>query len=173
MDFAKKKMFLLDLAIAGFGVILDQATKKLAVLHLKNQPDIPIIRDVFELHYLENHGAAFGFLQNQKPFFVVMTLLVLACILYVIWKMPSEPKYRLIHVMCGVLTAGAIGNFIDRLRFDYVIDFLYFKLINFPVFNVADIYVSLTCIVGVLLVFWGPYKEEDFAFLKRPSLSKK
>lgn len=173
MNVAKRKMFFLDLLIAALGVLLDQATKQLAVRHLKNQPDIPIIRDVFELHYLENYGAAFGFFQNQKVFFIIMTLLVLTVVLYVVWQMPSTPKYRLIHIMCGVLMAGAVGNFIDRIRLDYVIDFFYFKLINFPVFNVADIYVSLICVAGVLLVFFGPYKEEDFAFLKMPSLFKK
>lgn len=63
--------------------------------------------------------------------------------------------------ICAVLVmSGAIGNFIDRLRLNYVVDFLYFKLINFPVFNVADIYVTVAAFSFFLLLFFY-YKEED------------
>lgn len=169
MELKIKKMFLLDLCIAIAGIVLDQLTKYLAVLYLKNQPAIPLIHGVLELRYLENRGAAFGLLQNQKMFFVIMTCLVLAIVFYVLWHMPGEKKYRLLHVMGGILLAGAAGNFIDRLRLDYVIDFVYISLIDFPIFNVADMYVSFICVFGLITVFFGHYTEEDFAFLKRKS----
>ena len=67
-------------------------------------------------------------------------------------------------IICIMLFAGGIGNFIDRVRFNYVVDFFYFKLIDFPIFNVADIYVSVSCVfLAILIIFF--YKDKDFDFL--------
>lgn len=161
-----KRLLLLDLLIAAAGLLADQYTKYLAVLHLKGQPAIVLIPGVLELRYLENRGAAFGVLQNQKPFFVVSTILVLAVCAFVLYHMPQDGKYRLLHVLGACLAAGAAGNFLDRLRLDYVVDFIYISLIDFPIFNVADMFVSFVCVLGVILMIWGPYREEDLAFLK-------
>ncbi|MDO4332091.1 MAG: signal peptidase II [Eubacteriales bacterium] len=166
MALKRKKMFLLDLFIALLGLALDQFTKWLAVFYLKDQVPIVLIPGVLELRYLENRGAAFGVLQNQKIFFVIMTCLVLIFCLYALWRMPDEKKYRLLHIMGGILIAGALGNFMDRLRLDYVVDFIYISLIDFPIFNVADMYVSFICVLGLILVFFGRFGEEDFSFLK-------
>ena len=68
------------------------------------------------------------------------------------------------RIICFVISAGAIGNFLDRVRLNYVVDFIYFSPINFPVFNVADIYVTVSFAVLILLIFFK-YKEEDFDFL--------
>lgn len=166
MNLKSKKMFLTDLFIAVLGLLLDQFTKHLAVANLKGQAPIVLIPGVLELRYLENRGAAFGMLQNQKAFFVIMTCLVLAFLAYALWRMPDQKKYRILHVMGGLLTAGALGNFWDRLRLDYVVDFIYISLIDFPIFNVADMYVSFICVLGLILVFWGPFEETDFDFIK-------
>lgn len=145
-------------------VCIDQITKYLAVLNLKGQEDFILIKNILELHYLENKGAAFGMLQNQKMFFVIITMIIIAFIIYVIFKLPNK-GYKLFEITLMFILSGAIGNFIDRIRFDYVVDFIYFKLIDFPIFNVADIYVSVfTFVLIVLLVF--VYKENDFEFLK-------
>ena len=151
-----------------FGVILllllDQFTKYLAVIHLKDKPVIPIIQDVLELSYLENRGAAFGMLQNQKIFFVFVASIILAVIVYVIYKMPVDRKYHKLHVFLTFIASGAIGNMIDRLRLDYVVDFISFVLIHFPIFNVADIYVTVaTAFLVILILFF--YREEDLRFL--------
>ena len=69
--------------------------------------------------------------------------------------------------LCVTITAGALGNFIDRLYLEYVIDFLYFKLINFPIFNVADCYITVSCFVFLFLMFFY-YKEEDLNFFGKP-----
>lgn len=141
------------------GVALDQFTKSLAVTHLADGP-IPIIKDVFELEYLENRGAAFGMLQNQQTFFLIVGIitLILVAILYV--RMPHSKHYLPLRICLVSIVAGAIGNMIDRIRLQYVIDFFYFKLIDFPIFNVADIYATCASIILiVLLIFY--YKEED------------
>lgn len=143
---------------------LDQWTKYLAVRHLKDQPDIPLIDNVLYLHYLENRGAAFGLFQNQFLFFGIMTVIILCAVIYVLWHMPSDKKYLFLRIICFVICAGAIGNFIDRVRLNYVVDFIYFSPINFPVFNVADIYVVVSMAL-FLISFLFIYKEEDFAFL--------
>ena len=143
--------------------LLDQWTKSLVVHHLKDQSDIILIPGVFQLHYLENRGAAFGILQNQKIVFVILTIIYLAAVFWFLHRCPKTGRYTLLHIIASVLTAGALGNFIDRLRLGYVVDFFYFRLIDFPVFNVADIYVTVSFAVLLLLVFFQ-YKEEDLEF---------
>ncbi len=160
----KKRLILTDLFGMVALILTDQFTKYIAVVHLKEKPAIPIIPDVLELNYLENRGAAFGMLQNQKIFFVFVAVIILAVICYVILKMPEKRKYTILHVMLVLIASGAVGNMIDRLRLNYVVDFISFVLIHFPIFNVADIYVTVaTAILVALLLFY--YKEEDLSFL--------
>ncbi len=142
----------------------DQWTKYLAVLHLKGQDSITLISGVFELQYLENTGAAFGILNNQQWLFYCMTVILVILIVWLYFKMPMKRYYLPAHVVLIFITAGALGNFIDRVRYQYVVDFFYFSLIDFPIFNVADIYVTVgTAVVFLLILF--KYKDEDFAFL--------
>ena len=143
-------------------VWIDQWTKQLAQKHLMSGPYV-IWDGVFELRYSINKGAAFGILQNQRVFFIISTCLVLAAILYCYHKIPATKKNIPLLVLCVTVMAGALGNFIDRLYLEYVIDFLYFKLINFPIFNVADCYITVSCVVFMLLMFFF-YKEEDLDF---------
>lgn len=164
MSKQKRNRLLLDVLALIFFVAVDQITKYFAITKLKNQPAIPIIPDVFELNYLENRGAAFGLLQNQKFFFLFSGLIILLVILFVLFKIPDKKKYRMLNLFLVLIISGGIGNMIDRIRFDYVVDFLSFVLINFPIFNVADMYVTVSMIgLAVLILF--VYKEEDFGFL--------
>ncbi len=164
MSNEKKRLLIKDLIAVILLIVLDQITKYLAVVFLKNQDAIPLIPGWLELHYLENQGAAFGLLQNQKIFFVIIAALILALICYVLYKMPYAKHYTLLHILLVLIASGAIGNMIDRLRQDYVVDFIYFVIINFPIFNVADIYVSVATTLLVLSILFR-YKEEDFYFL--------
>lgn len=145
-------------------VLLDQWTKALAVQHLMNSDGITIIPKIFRLYYLENRGSAFGLMQNQKVFFVIFTLIVLVVLTLLYRKVPNTKRMLPLKVAGVLIYAGAIGNFIDRLRQSYVVDFFYFELIDFPVFNVADIYVTTAAIALIVLVIFF-YKDEDFQFL--------
>ena len=165
MKWNTKKMFLLDLLIIAAGIFLDRITKLWALADLRGQEAIVLIDGALELHYLENRGAAFGILQNQKIFFLVITTLVALALIYILFRMPAEKQYRLYHIGGSVLLAGAIGNFWDRLTYDYVVDFIYVSLINFPIFNVADIYVSVTCCACVVFALFSKGEEPDFSFL--------
>lgn len=164
MNKKKIKMLSLDAAIIAILAAIDQYTKYLATVQLKGQADIPLIKGVLHLQYLENSGAAFGLLQEQKWFILFIGILFLAVILFLLFKMPEDKKYNKLHVLSAVVMAGAVGNMIDRVRFDYVIDFISFVLIDFPVFNFADICVTLS-VIGLAILILFVYKEEDFSFL--------
>lgn len=153
-------------------VVLDQFTKYLAVNNLMNKPDIIIIPGVLQLHYLENTGAAFSLLQGRQILFAIITPVLLISLLYSIVRMPQVKKYNVLDYVLVVVIAGAIGNYIDRIVNNYVVDFIYFSLINFPVFNVADIYVTCGVIVLFFLVLFY-YKDEDFEEIKHSLLLKK
>lgn len=155
------QLFIAVALLTGF----DQLTKFLAVENLKDKADIPLIPNVLYFQYLENRGAAFGIFQDRKIFLVLLTSLILVGVCYVLWKIPADKKYIYLKLLCFLITAGGIGNLIDRVRLDYVIDFIYFAPIDFPVFNVADIYVSVGMVFLFTVVLFY-YKDEDFEFLK-------
>ncbi len=148
--------------------LFDQFTKWLAVAKLKDQDPFVLIKGVFKLEYLENRGAAFGIMQNQQLFFAVTAILIIAVIFFMYGRMPQTKRYYILKICAVMVCAGAIGNLIDRLRLNYVVDFFYFELIDFPVFNVADCYVVLACIGFALSVLFY-YKDEE---LKVFSLKK-
>ena len=108
-------------------VCIDQFTKYLVVGHLKGRPSYVLIRNIFQLEYLENRGAAFGILQNQRVFFYISVLLITAAVICstakYLWK-----KYLPLRICAVLIVGGAFGNCIDRIRLNYVVDFFYFKL---------------------------------------------
>ncbi len=147
-------------------VFVDQFSKFLAVSHLKGQPNRVIINGVFQLHYLENTGAAFSMLEGKQTLFAILTPIMLIIMAYILFKMPQEKKYTALNYVIIFIFAGAVGNYIDRILNSYVVDFLYFSLIDFPVFNIADCYVTVAIIVFVLLILFY-YKDEDFEEIKQ------
>lgn len=164
MSRRKIKRLIADFFLFILLVLADQGTKYLAVRYLKDQAPVPIVNGVFELHYLENRGAAFGMMQNQKVFFIFIAVVILVAICYVIFRMPDGERYGSMNLFCVFIASGAVGNMIDRFRFDYVVDFLYFVSIRFPIFNVADIYVTCaTIMLAAYLLF--VYKDEELRFL--------
>lgn len=161
----KKKFFLfLDLLVIVLLIVFDQYTKRWAVVWLKDKPAYNLINGILELNYLENKGAAFGVLPNQKIFFVFVAVVILCVVGYVLFKIPDHKKYTILHFLFSLLVAGSIGNMIDRIRYDYVVDFIYFVRINFPIFNVADIYATLSALALLILLLFV-YKEEDLYFI--------
>ena len=149
-------------------ILFDQWTKSLAVANLMNQEPFVIMKDVFQLRYLENRGAAFGMMQGQQTFFVISALLAVVVITYVYFKLPWEKRFHPLRAVVLFIAAGAVGNLIDRLVLGYVVDFFYFELIDFPIFNVADIYVTCaTVILALLILFYYKEDELDCLFPKK------
>lgn len=147
-------------------ILADQLTKLWALAELRGSEGISVITGIFELQYLENRGAAFGILQNHQVLFLLITVLAAVLLTYIYARIPDDKKYIPLRICYVLLMAGAFGNMIDRAFRGYVVDFFYFKLIDFPIFNVADIYVTVTMVLlmGLILFY---YKEEDLEFLSR------
>lgn len=142
----------------------DQLTKLLAYTFLRPNGPVELLPGVFELHYLENQGAAFGMMEHMQWIFILFALVMTFAAGFVYLRLPLERRFLPLRILCVTLSAGALGNMIDRLAHRYVIDFLYVSLIDFPIFNVADIYVCVsTAVLLILLLF--VYKDEDFELL--------
>ncbi len=136
-------------------IVLDQLVKYWAFTRLSVIGTIPLIDSVFHLTYVENHGAAFSILQNQRWLFLILTPIIMAGILYVLHKKMVYAKTGRIGLY--LILAGAVGNLIDRIWHGFVVDLFDFRLIHFPVFNVADIYV----VCGVALFFYYYLIQHD------------
>ena len=141
-------------------VALDQLVKLWTLKVLKPGGPIPIIPGVLELSYVENRGAAFGILQNRQWLFIAITVLVVLGIILLVPRIPRERHYLGLRLCAYFILAGAAGNMIDRIIRGYVVDMIYFRLIDFPVFNVADIYVTCSAFALIFLMIFF-YKDED------------
>lgn len=163
----KRRLLSAETAAMAVLVFLDQVTKIAAEGALKGKDSFVLIPGVLEFFYLENHGAAFGVLQNARGFFLLVTFLAMIAVFYVLFRMPPSSKYLPLRALVVLVGAGALGNVIDRIVFSYVRDFIYFSLIDFPVFNVADIYVTCATILLALTVLFYYKDDHDFDFLYR------
>lgn len=163
----KKKALriIIDILAILLLIFLDQFTKYLAVVKLKYNPPYVLIDGVLELNYLENKGAAFGMLQDKRTLFIFMTVIMLTVVFYVLLKLPDEKKFVAWQIFLCLICAGGIGNMIDRVRFDYVVDFIYFVLIDFPVFNLADILITVGTVLFFIVILFLT-KEEELQFLR-------
>lgn len=170
MKLQKRNLFL-SLIMLCILMLADQYTKLLAISHLKEQEPFVIIRDVLEFSYLENTGAAFSSFEGRQAFLIVLTSMV---ILLLAWKyitLPAGPRFTLMRLCMLLILGGAGGNLLDRLARRYVVDFIYFVPINFPKFNVADIYITVgVAVLAVLLFFY--YTDEELEYLFRLTLPK-
>lgn len=145
---------------------IDQGTKLWVRRTLMNNDPIEIIPDVFSLQYHENTGAVWGIMSGKVQFLSIFTFIILAFIVYLYYKIPADKKFNPMKLITVFIIAGAVGNLIDRVFLGYVVDFIYFELINFPLFNIADSYLTVSCIVLFLLALFY-YKDTDFEFLDR------
>lgn len=125
-------------------LIIDQVSKILVLKYLKDLREVPIIRNILHFTYVENRGAAFGILQHQKWFFIIITALIVGGIVYYFRKERDYPKAMMIGL--SLIVGGAIGNLIDRVFYGFVVDFIDFRV--WPVFNIAD----SAIVIGQILV---------------------
>lgn len=163
-DINRKRMIFIDFLVVGLLLGVDQLTKYLAVINLKGFRPYVLIPKVLELHYLENRGSAFGILQGQKIFILFVGAVFMAVIFFFLFRLPAKKKYRIMHIFLAMVIAGGVGNMIDRIRYDYVIDFISFILINYPIFNAADCFIVIA-VIGLAILFLFVYKEQDLVFL--------
>ena len=143
---------MLLIMIAALVVIVDQFTKYIVASKMIEGMSIPIVDGIFHLTFILNPGAAFGILENNRWFFVLTALAVLAFLFYYRHVILSET--RMVQFGIALFAGGALGNLIDRIRIGLVIDFFFFFF--WPIFNVADIALCL----GVGLILWSTIKME-------------
>ena len=161
----KGKMLIICFILMAVAIILDQYTKYLAIVNLRDNDSYVLIDGALELYYIVNTGSSWGMLAGQKALILFISAVIVALCLFMIIKSPDDIKYIPFNITLSMIIAGGIGNGIDRIRFSYVIDFIYFKLINFPVFNVADIFVTCGAFIFILLILFK-YKDQDLYFMK-------
>lgn len=159
----KKSSCVLHAIICFFLVVFDQITKYFARLHLKEQP-MAVLEGIFSFHYHENRGSVWGILQGKVDFLLLVSIVLFIVLIFAYIRIPKTAFYRPLIWILVFMIAGAIGNTIDRLFFGYVTDFLYFELINFPIFNIADCYITVCAFLTLFLVFTR-YREDEFTFL--------
>ncbi|NLJ96756.1 MAG: signal peptidase II [Clostridiales bacterium] len=145
-------------------VAIDQVTKSWASTRLKGTDGISIIPGVLKFQYHENTGAVWGILSGKTDFLTILTIILIVLLIFIYFKIPNSKRYLPIQITWVFILAGAIGNFIDRASLKYVVDFIYIELIDFPIFNIADNYMTFSCVILLILgIFY--YKEDDFVFL--------
>jgi len=147
----------MEILIIFLGLLLDRLSKVWALASLKENNGITLIKDFFKLEYLENRGAAFGILQNKLVLLALVTLLVIAGMIYYIIK--YKPKSKFLRISFAMIISGALGNLYDRLFYKFVVDFIlvhYKDIYYFPTFNIAD---SLV-VVGTLILAISIVKDE-------------
>lgn len=161
-----KKHVLFDfIALLGAGILvfIDQWTKHLVTANLEPEgKSIAVWEGVFRIVSHKNTGAVWGIMSDKTVFLSIFTVVLMAAVLFFYFRINWDCKRtRILKIICILVTAGAIGNFIDRITLHYVVDFLYFELIDFPVFNVADCYITVSTFLMLILVIFY-FKDEDF-----------
>ena len=142
--------------------VIDQVSKLVIVEKIPESGDISIINKVLKIVYVKNTGAAWGLFKNGTVILSIFSAIVLCVIVFLFFRLSWEvAKQRPLIVLCILIASGAVGNLIDRIFRKFVVDFIYIELIDFPVFNIADCYITISMIVLIFLMIFY-YKEEDF-----------
>ena len=149
--------------IVLISVILDQITKQIVTRNMEIGDSIPVIGNFLSITYHRNSGAAWGIMQGQMLFFYIVTVIAIAGIIFGLRKIDLKTE-KVMAISLALMLGGAIGNFIDRIIYQSVIDFIstYWWGYSFPIFNIADS--SLVIGVGLMAV--------DALFLERRRLEK-
>ncbi|MBE5950232.1 MAG: signal peptidase II [Lachnospiraceae bacterium] len=159
----KRFTYFLHAIVLVILVLIDQISKYFVRGYVKGNP-VSVWEGVFSLYYHENRGSVWGILQGKVDFLLIVSIFLFVVLIYVYVRMPKQKQYASLLWIDVFLLAGALGNTIDRLFLGYVTDFLYFELINFPIFNIADCYITVCAFLTIILAV-TKYKDDDFAFL--------
>lgn len=152
-------------------VLFDQLTKLVVLAELTKVATVELIEKVFYFTYCENTGAGFSiFAEHTMLLAIVSACVIVAMVLYVVLK---KPKSRMLNVALTFLVGGAIGNLIDRVRLGFVVDFLDFRLIDFPIFNVADCFVTIGAALLIIYILFIDGKDAKKEKIKDDNATEK
>lgn len=142
-------------------VAIDQLTKYLVVKNMKPYSDeIKIIGDGLVLYYIKNTGAAWGSFDKNTMLLAGVSVVMIIFLGFLFFKNIERDDRKLLRLFTVITIGGAIGNLIDRIRLNFVVDFIYAKFIDFPVFNFADICVTVSAFILVFLAIFI-YKDDE------------
>lgn len=151
-------IFVLQLIAAAVLAAVDQVIKSLIVSHMKGNEDVILIKNVLALSYAENTGAAFSAFSGSTFVLSVITLLMLVGITAYLFFAKIDNK--IVNVAAAMVLGGGIGNLIDRFRQGFVVDYIRTLFVNFPVYNFADILVTVGVFILVIYLVYAMVKEE-------------
>ena len=147
-------MFFLILSLVSAAVVvLDQVTKYLTVANIRLFEGVPFLPGVIRLTYVQNTGAAWSMFSGMQWLFVIVFVIFTVLIVYEYFKKPM-PFTRFERFCIAAIYGGGVGNMIDRLRLGYVVDMIETEFIDFPVFNVADCFITCGCIALIVSLFF-------------------
>lgn len=150
---AKLPAFGMWVGFAFLGVLLDQISKLLVLRYLPKEGVIKVIPYVFNFTYVENKGAAWGMLADHRWVFMVVSTIAIIALLFVLLYYARSSKMFCV-CLCMIL-CGGVGNMIDRIALGYVVDFIQFGFwTDFPVFNVADSFITVGCVLTIVFVLF-------------------
>lgn len=162
-EFIKDSVLHLLFLVAA--IVIDQWSKLWARTALVEKP-LVLWKNVFSLRLVYNTGGPWGILGKHTMVLTLFSIVILVGITAAYLMLPKTKKMRWMRCCIVLLTAGAVGNIIDRIRFEKVTDLFSFDLISFPVFNVADICITCGCMLALVLISFY-YKDEDFSKWKK------
>ncbi|OQA21831.1 MAG: lipoprotein signal peptidase [Firmicutes bacterium ADurb.Bin354] len=160
----KKFLLIQDAAVFISTLYTDFFTKDWIRTNLKPGDNFDVIPGVLKIYHLENTGAVWGMMKGQIPLFLICTIVIMAGCIAILVRIPAEKKYGALHVALSLVLSGAVGNMIDRIGKQSVTDFIFFHIINFPIFNYADICVVVAVFL-LLFLFLFAYKDDDLSFI--------
>lgn len=145
-------LYVIYLIIIGALVSLDQLSKLYIYSNFSLYECKNVINDFFDITYIQNYGAGFSILQNQRIFLCIVSILAIVILCYLL--VTSKKSDLLNRVSFLLIISGTLGNLIDRIRFGYVVDFFDFIIFgyDFPVFNVADCFITIGCFIIIFTI---------------------
>ncbi|MFQ9934478.1 MAG: signal peptidase II [Lachnospiraceae bacterium] len=148
----------------------DRITKMMAYNNLKDNDSVVVIKGFLSLTYVENKGAAWGIMSGRINLLAIATIIIIPFLIFLFIRAWKSKKYfdlkksrylTILQLDMILLLAGAVGNFIDRILMGFVVDFFQFTFIDFPVFNVADCYITAGAFIFVIIYIFVFKSDED------------
>jgi len=156
-------MQLVFMILFSLGIVAaDQFTKYLTVTHIPLYADVPLLPGVVQLTYVQNTGAAFSVFRGMQWLFVAIFILLTVLLVWEYFKKPL-PFTKLERWLLAAVYGGGLGNMIDRVRLGYVVDMIETTFVEFPVFNVADCFITCGCVLLMahLVLFHKDFWKDD------------
>ncbi len=151
--------------IAIFAIIADQITKYIVVQNIELHDEIPFIKGLMSFYHTRNTGGGWSILDGggaERVILITVSLLAMGLVVFILAK--NYHRHPLMNISLAMVLGGGVGNMIDRIRLEYVVDFLHTEFIDFPTFNIADCFITVGAILlAVYVIFYDSKVEKRLA----------